>query len=54
MYIIRATVVRRVDVETISQRRNYDSDLSDNFYPYGVIIIELEELEVISFSKFIE
>ncbi|KAG4100799.1 hypothetical protein H8356DRAFT_1360136 [Neocallimastix lanati (nom. inval.)] len=40
LYIIRPTVVKSVGVETIRQRRNYDTESNDNFYLNGVIINE--------------
>jgi len=55
LYIIRPTVIRSFNVETIKQRRNSNIDSNDNFFfhPYGVIIDEWEELETISFLKLI-
>jgi len=53
LYTIRRTIIKSVDVETIGQRRNFDTDLNDNFYLHGVIINEWEELEAISSSKLI-
>jgi len=49
-YTIRSTIVKIVDVETIRQRRNSDTDSNDL---HRVIIDEWEELEAISSSKLI-
>jgi len=45
-YTIRPTVAESVDVVTIRQRRNSDTDSNDSLF--GVIIDEWEELEVLS------
>jgi hypothetical protein len=45
-YTIRPTVAESVDVVTIRQRRNSDTDSNDR--SPGVIIDEWEELEVLS------
>jgi len=38
LYPIRPIVVKSIDIETIRQRRNSDTNLNDNFYPHGIII----------------
>ncbi|KAG4100867.1 hypothetical protein H8356DRAFT_1385490 [Neocallimastix lanati (nom. inval.)] len=53
LYSVRPTVVKSVDVVTIRQRRNSDTDSNDNFHPHGVIFDEWEELEAISSSNLI-
>ena len=50
LYTIRLIVVKNIDVETISRKRNFNTESNDNFYLYGVIIDEWNELEFISFS----
>jgi len=54
LYTIRPTVVKSVEVETINQRRNSDTDSNDNFNSHGVIIDDWEELEAISYKKLIK
>lgn len=53
LYTIKPTVFKSVDDDMIKQRRNSNTDSNDNFYPYGVLMDEWEELGVISSSKII-
>ena len=53
LYTIRPTVAKNINVETIRQHRNFDTDSDDNFYPNRIIIYEWEYLEAIASSKFI-
>jgi len=52
LYSIRSTVVKSVDVETIRQRSNSDTDSNDN-NTQGVIIDEWEELDALLSSPLI-
>jgi len=53
LFTIKLTVVKRVDIETIRQRKSSDTDSNNYFYSHGVITDEWEELENIFFSKLI-
>jgi len=41
---------KAIDIKTIKQKRNFDSDSDDNFNSHGVIINEWEMLEAIYYS----
>jgi len=53
LFTIKLTVVKRVDIETIRQRKSSDTDSNNYFYSHGVITDEWEELENIFFTKLI-
>jgi len=40
LHTIRSTIDKSVNVETIRQRRNSDTDSNDNFYLHRVIVNE--------------